>query len=227
MSTKKAIIIYGPPGSGKGTQAELVERSGNFTHFDTGRYIRNVLGSPQAKKSTILKKEKKLNDDGVLNTPSWVLKIVKEAVKKINASGSGVVFSGSPRTMYEAFGEGKTKGLLKYLSEVYGKKNIIIIELGVRDKVSAKRNLIRFMCSVCGLPRLGNSKSNRCSFCAGKYKKRKDDNPKIIITRLKQYHERTHPILRDAKKQKYEVKKVNGEKLPFEVFSSIRKAAGF
>lgn len=217
------MIIYGPPGSGKGTQADLLAHKGVGIHFDTGKYIRTLLLSPEARKSKTLRREKKLSEKGILCTPSWVLGIVTRAARAIEGSGNGIVFSGSPRTMYEAFDGPSGKGLLKELSKAYGKKNVVIVELSVKDGTSMKRNVARYVCSICNLPRLAGAKVNRCSFCAGPFKKRKDDNAKVMKVRLKEYRERTQPIIARAKKEGYRVARVNGEKLPYRIHLTIRK----
>lgn len=223
---KKAIILYGPPGSGKGTQADLLVRAGFGIHFDTGRYLRSVFKNADVKKDTVLKREKEMNEKGVLNTPAWVLKTVEIASKRIATIGESIVYSGSPRTLFEAFGEKSQKGLLEMLSKMYGKKNIFIIQLNVRDEVSRKRNAARSVCSVCGLPRLGNAKTTTCSFCAGPLRRRKDDNPKLFNTRLAEYHERTEPILARARKAGYHIQSVDGEKLPYKIHETIKKIIG-
>src|SRR3989344_2680658 len=221
----KALIIYGPPGSGKGTEAGLVARSLGYIHFDTGKYLRALLEGPEAERSAVLRREKKLNREGRLNTPLWVLSLAEKAATAIAKGGYGIVFSGSPRTMEEAFGGRKRKGLLERLSALYGKKNVVIIHLAVKDATSFKRNRARYSCAVCGIPRLASAKGSACGFCAGPFARRKDDDAKIIAVRLKEYHERTAPILKEARKRGYSVKRIDGEKKPFEVFKSLRRAA--
>jgi len=217
----KAIIIYGPPGAGKGTQAELISRRFNFVHFDTGRYLRNLFLSSKAKTDPVLKREKKINESGTLNTPGWVLKIISEATKRIRKTGSGIVYSGSPRTYLEAFGGGKRKGLFEVLENLYGRENIHILKVKISEKTSGERNKARFVCSVCGLPRLAWGKNKECIFCGGELKKRKDDAPEVIKKRMEEFEERTFPILAEAKKRKYKIVEIDGTKLPYQVFSEI------
>ncbi len=219
---KKAVIIYGPPGSGKGTQAELLVKKFNFVHFDTGRYIETLVNTPGWEKDPVLKRERKFFDSGQLCTPSWVLKITKNFVKRVAKLGFSIVFSGSPRTLYEAFGK-KNNGLLKNLEENYGKENIFVIFLKVRDSVSLKRNSHRLVCSVCGLPLLAGVKVKNCAFCAGSMRTRSLDKPEVIKVRLKEFRERTYPILKQMKNLGYKIIEVNGEPLPFEIHQQIIK----
>src|ERR1051325_4520026 len=109
---KKAIILYGPPGGGKGTQSQLLVRKFDLINFDTGSHIEAIVHDPLNKKNKLIQAERTLFDTGKLNTPSWVLQMVKENVARIADLGFGVILSGSPRTMYEAFGDEKTEGLL-------------------------------------------------------------------------------------------------------------------
>ncbi len=219
--TKQAVIIYGPPGSGKGTQAELLARKYNFSHFDTGRYIEALVHDPRSQKDPVIKREKKLFDTGILNTPSWVLKITREITKKINKADLGIIYSGSPRTMFESFGDNKSQGLLALLVNLYGKKNIFVIKLDVKDSTSVKRNSARWVCSVCGLPVLGRFTHRECAFCGGPLKRRTLDDPKIIKIRLGEYKQRTYPILAKIRKSGFKVLEVNGEPAPYKVHAEI------
>ncbi|KKP85420.1 MAG: Adenylate kinase, partial [Candidatus Nomurabacteria bacterium GW2011_GWA1_35_8] len=67
-----AVILFGPPGSGKGTQAQLLADKLNLFHFDTGKYIRDILYNPKLKNNAAIKRERRLNESGQLNTSSWV-----------------------------------------------------------------------------------------------------------------------------------------------------------
>lgn len=221
---KRAVIIYGPPGAGKGTQAELLERKFDFIHLDTGRYIESLVRAPGWKKSMILRRERKNFDDGRLCTPSWVFAMVKRAITRIAKAEYNVVLSGSPRTVPEAFGNNGKNGLIETLAKYYGKKNITVVHLNISQETTKKRNSTRFICSVCGLPVLGKARVTACAFCDGKLRKRTLDNPTIIITRLKEYKERTEPILKELKKRRFVVKHMNGESAPYRVHSIIVKA---
>src|SRR3989344_2574441 len=228
--SKRAIIMYGPPGAGKGTQAELLSRKMNVTHFDTGRYIESLVHSKEAGTDPVLKQEQINFDEGKLCTPSWVLNIIEEATRKIALTGQGVVFSGSPRTMYEAFGEPEEGsdaekrpegGLIKVLEEIYGKDNIIVFTISIDEASSIKRNSTRMICSVCGLPIMSISDANICGFCGGPAKKRTLDNPEVIKVRLEEYKKRTYPIIKQLKQEKYRIEEIDGTPAPYKVFEQI------
>jgi adenylate kinase len=218
---KKAVIIYGPPGSGKGTQAELLARNFGFVHFDTGRYIEGVVHDPSLRKDRVVQRERFNFDTGKLCTPGWVLKITAEETERIAGSDMSIVFSGSPRTLFEALGDRDNRGLIEVLTRLYGKKNIFIVKLMVKGGSSMKRNSARLLCSVCGLPRLAGSHEGKCSFCGGSLRTRTLDDPKVIVVRLKEYENRTFPILDRMKRGGYKIADINGEPAPFKVHREI------
>ena len=91
---KIAVLFFGAPGSGKGTQADLLTKKMGLIHIDTGKYIEQVVRDPQRLKDPIIRRERKNFDAGVLTTPSWILKIIKEKTREVAHADFGVVFSG-------------------------------------------------------------------------------------------------------------------------------------
>lgn len=224
--SKSVFIIYGPPGAGKGVQAELLSKRFQSIHFDTGRFIENLLNSEEVDKDESLIKEKERFDSGELNTPSWVLKIVKEAANRISSAGMSLVFSGSPRTVFEAFGDEENEGLLEVLKREYGQENINIIFIDIEEGTSIKRNSSRLICSLCGLPILASAEITKCAFCGAETRKRTLDKPEIIKNRLVEYRNRTYPIIERMKREGYKIIDIDGEKTPKSVHEDILKKVG-
>lgn len=215
---KISVIIIGPPGSGKGTQAKLLSDKLDLFHFDTGVFLRKLLYGA-GKNNKEIQKERKLNEAGKLNTPSWVLKVLSKKVKEISKLGQSLIFSGSPRTEFEAFGDKNNTGLVKVLEREYGKKNIFVFNLDVPAEESLKRNRKRLTCLVCKTPlmSLNAVKSDSCPFCGGKLEIRKDDKKEIIMERLEEYKGRTYPVLSGLKKMGYKIIKIDGRPLPYKI----------
>lgn len=219
----KAVMIFGPPGSGKGTQANLLAWKRGFVHFDSGKYLRNVLHDPARQKEKLVQRERKLNDAGMLNTPSWVLSIFKAESKKIHDAGMSIVYSGSPRTMYEAFGDSKTEGLVAFLQKLYGKKNLHFISLEIPPSSAIKRNKKRRVCTICSTGVLATSKAKECPICAGPLKMRIDDRAEVAKARINEFKTRTEPIFKELKKRGEKLVKIDGTPAPYKVYEKISK----
>lgn len=232
----KAVIILGPPGSGKGTQAKLLAEKFGMFHFDTGDHLRRVFYDPKNEKNKKIQRQRRLNEAGELNTPSFVLKILTKQLAKLAKLSQPVVLSGSPRTLFESFGDAKHKGVIDVLKDKYGKSNVFVFVLNISEKESVKRGINRSFCSVCGSPFLkiakllvrrnldvggGIGNFKKCPFCAGKIIRRKDDKKDVILERLKEYRERTEPIFKKLKKQNYRLIEVNGALLPYVIHRKI------
>lgn len=225
LNSKKVVAIFGPPGSGKGTQATLTAEKYNLFNLDTGKFLEKLLFDPKNFKNKEIQRERKNYESGILLTPEFVLKFISKKINELAREGEGIVFSGSPRTYFEAFGDRKNIGVVNILDKLYGKKNIFYFILDVSDNDSIKRNSARTICSVCGgqLLSILKMKFNVCPFCGGGLRKRKDDNPEIIKKRLVEFRERTMPVINELIKRGYKVNKIDGTVMPYKVFELISK----
>lgn len=217
------IIIFGEPGSGKTTQAKLLLDYFRFKmiHFDTGRFLEYILFDPQKQHEAIIQKEKKIFKTGKLNTPSFVVSEIKKQILKIYKSGFGIIFSGSPRTLYEA------QNLIPLIEKSCGKENIFFIELKISEKEALKRNSHRLICKFCGytlLKQYFNFKNiKNCPVCGGIFYKRVLDNPEIIKVRFKEYAQKTHPIFDFLKKRGYIIHQIDARPAPYKISKNIIK----
>jgi adenylate kinase len=223
---RQAVILFGPPGSGKGTQAELLARRFGFFHFDGGRVIEGVVHAPGAAKDPVLKRQRILFDTGKHCDPEWFLGAVKKVATRIAKSGSSIVFSGAFRTDYETFGKGAIKGLLATLETLYGKKNVYVVVLAIKPQSSVRRNSLRKVCAVCGLQQLPGVKHPRCLFCGGPMRVRSLDKPSVIVERLKKFRASSLPIIAKLRRHGVRVVTVNGESAPYRVFEAVSHALG-
>ncbi len=216
---KIAIILYGTPGSGKGMQADLLAGKYGLVHFDSGKLLRSILYNNPAKADPVIKRERELNDRGFLNTPSWVVRVLKKRIQMLANLGYGVVFSGSPRTLYEA------EKITPSLEKLYGRKNIYVFALEVPLTVAERRNRYRLVCAVCQRPLLTQyypvKNPRHCPVCAGPLERRIDDNPSKFKTRAKEYETRTVPVIDYLRRRGYRIKKIDGQPAPYKVFQKI------
>lgn len=228
-SNSQIVIIIGPPGSGKGTQAELVSEKLNLYYIETSKIIEvNVMKAKpgdffkiKGKKYPLLK-EKNLWQTGKLCTPEVVSFWMKNKIKELSKEKRGLVFAGSPRTLYEG------KELIPLLKKLYGSKNIKIILLDISPEETIFRNSHRRICELMRHPILYSKeteKLKKCPLDGSKLRKRKGlDDPEVIKVRLKEYQERTFPLIEYFEKEGLEVKKINGSPPPADVFSTILKS---
>jgi adenylate kinase len=216
---KLSIIIFGAPGSGKSTQAELIAKKFNLIHFNTGKFLEDILFDPKRQKEKIIQREKKLFIEGKLLTPSFVTDEIKKILIRIAKAGWGIVFSGSPRTLYEA------QKIIPLLKKLYSKKNIMFFDLIIKEKDTYKRNSARFICKICGYALLSKyipiKNPKYCPVCAGPFYKRVLDDPKKIKIRLLEYKNRTEPIFDFIKKQGFKIYNIDGQKSPYKIFEKL------
>ena len=217
---KMAVILYGAPGSGKGTQANLLAAKFGLIHLDTGKFLESMVHDPTRQKEKIMKRERALFDGGKLMTPSFVSHEVIRETRRIHDAGFGIIFSGFPRTLSEAH------EFYPILKKLYG-KNVAAFALDVPRSFSLKRNSARQICTTCGYSLLTafypTKNPKHCPVCGGKFYKRSLDNAKVIEVRLVEYEERTKPIFALMSDLGYRLHHVDGTPAPYLVFEKLKK----
>jgi adenylate kinase len=223
----KIIIVMGPPGSGKGTQAELLAEKFGFFQWETSGIVGRII--EQAKKGDFVvidgkkyyfEEQGKIRKKGMLWDSNFILYFTKKKIKELAEEGKGIIMSGSPRTLDEG------EKLTPFLKKLYGAKNIIVIALKLTPKATIWRNSHRRECELAThsiLYTKETKKLTKCPLDGSKLIHRKDDNPKIIKTRLKEYEEKTFPLIQLFKKQGLKIKEINGEQPVADVFKDILK----
>jgi adenylate kinase len=181
------IILLGPPGAGKGTQAARLVAERNMVQLSTGDMLREA----RAGGSPIGEKVKAIMDAGELVSDAIVTALIGERLD--TCSDCGAIFDGFPRTLAQA-------EALDILLAERGRRLDHVIELVVDENELVKRITGRFTCAKCGT---GYHDSFRptavpgvCDVCGStEFKRRPDDNEQTVRTRLKEYRAKTAPIL--------------------------------
>ncbi|MFQ5788250.1 MAG: adenylate kinase [Thermodesulfobacteriota bacterium] len=185
------LIIFGPPGAGKGTQAALISKNYNMLHVSTGDILRSAV-----KDGTELGKlAKSYMDNGELVPDEVVIGIIKDEIKK-NHSSNGFLLDGFPRTIPQA------EALDKMLNFDQLKVDDVV-SIEVPDEVIIERISGRRVCEKCGAMYHNafdpSNEAGICDNCGDKLYQRDDDKEDVVKTRLQVYREQTEPL-----KQYYE-----------------------
>ncbi len=195
------IIMLGPPGSGKGTQAARLADKKGLVHLSTGDLLRNAV-----KEGTELGlKAKTYMEAGNLVPDDLILGMIKE---RLQVGESGFLFDGFPRTIPQA------EGLDAMLGEI-GSKVGMVMDLEVSDGEVIKRLSGRFSCPKCqaiyNYPNMLPKKEGICDKCGTELQKRKDDTEEVVTNRLEVYKKQTQP-LQDYYRNQSLLKGVDGER---------------
>jgi adenylate kinase len=196
------LILLGPPGAGKGTQAKRLEDSRGLKQLSTGDMLRAAVesGSPLGREADRIMKAGKLVPDEIM------IGMIEERIGQPDCQ-RGVIFDGFPRTVRQA----------EALDSMLAKRGEVIdtvIEMTVDDGALVERISGRFSCARCGSVYHDKNKrpkvEGRCDVCGStEFKRRPDDRAETVRTRLKEYYEQTAPIL-PYYKEKGLVRQVDG-----------------
>ena len=182
------LILLGPPGAGKGTQAARIKQEFAIAHLSTGDMLRGAIAAG----TEIGKQAKGVIDAGKLVSDDIMIGLVEERTKEEDCA-NGFLLDGFPRTVAQA-------EALDDLLERSGQKLNAVIEIAVDDKALIDRISGRYACANCGAgyhDSFNKPKADGvCDNCGSKeFTRRSDDNADAVRTRLVAYHEQTAPLL--------------------------------
>jgi len=209
------IILLGPPGAGKGTQARRLVDERNMIQLSTGDMLREAKDSG----TEMGKQVAKVMAAGQLVTDEIVIGLIEEKLQGDNAGG--FIFDGFPRTLAQADALGE-------LLKKHGKTLEAVIEMRVDDDALVKRITGRFTCGNCGEVYHDETKRPKvdgvCDVCGqSDMKRRADDNEEALRTRLMEYYKKTSPLI-GYYYAKGDLRSVNGLGEIEEVAAEIAKA---
>src|SRR6478672_7468592 len=181
------IILLGPPGAGKGTQAARLQAERGMVQLSTGDMLREA----RASGSPIGEKVKAIMDAGELVSDAIVTALIGERLDA--CADCGAIFDGFPRTIPQA-------EALDLLLAERGRKLDHVIELAVDEDELVKRITGRFTCAKCGTGYHDSFRPTKvagvCDVCgSAEFKRRPDDNEETVRTRMTEYRAKTEPIL--------------------------------
>lgn len=182
------LILLGPPGAGKGTQAEIITQKRGLVQLSTGDMLREAVkdGTPIGEEASAVM------ETGGLVPDEIVIKIVAERLSASDCA-NGFILDGFPRTLNQA-------AALDNLLQAQGKQLDAVIEIKVDDAVVVDRISGRYMCADCGASFHDTNHKPKvpgvCDRCGStEFIRRKDDNAETVRNRLMAYYRETSPLI--------------------------------
>ena len=208
------IVLLGPPGAGKGTQADKLAARLGIPKIATGDVLRAALrdGTERGKEA------RAYMDRGDLVPDSVILGILQDVMTSA-ATRNGAILDGAVRTVPQA------EGLGIMLAEI-GKKVDKVLLFDVDDDELVKRLSTRTVCQGCQTPYMGREPGSKCEKCGGALVRRKDDEPEAIRNRLEVYRTQTEPVIGWYDDHKMKVIKVDASGSVDEVTTRAVEALG-
>ncbi len=205
------IILLGPPGSGKGTQGDLIEREYNFPRIAAGDLLRQAI----KERTETGKKVEVIMNRGELVSDEIVIEMIKERILKKDCK-RGYILDGFPRNISQA----------QKLEQIDRDRSEVVLDIQLRDRLLVERLASRRICSDCGtlynLKIKMPAKDSLCDICSGYLVQREDDTSEAIKRRLRVYHEQTKALIGYYQKKNVYCE-INGERGISEIFSDIRE----
>ncbi len=206
-------ILMGPPGAGKGTQADRLKKEFKIPHISTGDMFREAV----EQKTELGLEAKKFMDSGQLVPDQITIGIVAERLAQADCS-KGFLLDGFPRTTVQA------EALDEVMTKI-GKVIKVVINIDVPKSILLERIAGRVSCSKCkaifNLATLAEDSNKICGTCGGELIQRSDDQGDTIVKRLNVYDEQTNPLL-DYYHKKGLLKNIDGNRDSEVIYSEIK-----
>jgi len=205
------LVMFGPPGAGKGTQARRLATERGIPQVSTGDILREAVQSG----TELGRQVKAIMDAGELVGDDVMLGIVRERLSKEDAAG-GFILDGFPRTVAQATA----------LDDILeGRQGPVVLEISVRDETLVNRLSRRRVCGSCGaiVGAADGQAPLPCPTCGGELNQRSDDREDVIHGRLEVYHRETAPLV-EFYQERASFRTVDGDQ-PTDVVAQAVQAA--
>ena len=207
------LILLGPPGAGKGTQAEILNKKLGIPTISTGNILRAAVknGTPVGLKA------KEYMDAGKLVPDEVIIGVISERLAEADCQ-NGFILDGVPRTIPQA--EALEKAGISFDA---------VVSIEISDEEIVERMAGRRVCTACGAPyhvkNMPPKVEGVCDACGGKLEARADDKPEVVRDRLQVYHKETAP-LKDFSAARNLLKTVDNQPTVAETTTAILNALG-
>jgi adenylate kinase len=203
------LLMLGPPGAGKGTQAERFARSRGIPKISTGDILREAVHAG----TEIGLRAKVVMDRGELVGDDVMIGIVRERLDRKDTAG-GFVLDGFPRTVAQA---------AALDSIMTGRDPLIVIDIVVPEDELVRRLSTRLICDDCGTGAPVGTRELTCSRCGGKLVQRADDSAGVVLERLRVYHRQSEPLV-EYYRVRPTFRSINGAQAPDQVAADLVSA---
>ena len=201
------LVMLGPPGAGKGTQARQLRRRWNIPHISTGAMLREAVqaGTPLGREVA------SIMESGGLISDEVITRVVTERLAQPDTR-SGFLLDGFPRTIPQA----------ESLDQmVAARAPLIIVDIVLTEAEVIRRLASRMVCDECGANAVGEGSS--CHDCGGPLVPRADDREQVVLNRLQVYRNQTEPLVRYYGTRTTYCR-IDGARLPDDVTTDIINA---